>query len=268
MTFAKEPSSIKKIIEGNAVNSVLKNMRKSPVKSTSKTFVGEVVDNKGPDLLGKCRIRVAAVYPPEIPDDMLPWAVPLRSFAGSKMGNFVVPTVGSKVIVEFENDDIYSPKYSFKAADANHMSIAGIGDDYPDTMVLFETDNGEYFKINRKTNMSIYRHSTGVMIGIDHSGNVMLSTAPGDVGTVEMSIEGNLDIHSKANINLTADSHVNIAGSTVCVNAKHQMNVHGPGLVVEKNLSVQGELSGIHQHIGNLGVPTSPPIKPVVIKSE
>jgi len=262
------PPKLRDLIEGNALKSVLENMRKKPVMSSTGLFTGKVVDNKGPDLLGKCRIRVAAVYPPEIPDDMLPWAVPLRTFNGSKMGNFVVPTVGTEVVVEFENGDIYSPRYSFKTADANHISIAGIGDDYPDTMVFMETDDGFYVKHNRKTSMTIVRHSTGIMIGIDASGNIKIDTTAGDTGSVEMKIEGNLDIHSKANINLVADSHVYIEGSTVCLKAKSMVDVHGPGLVVEKNLSCQGQLSGIHAHIGNLGEPTGPPIVPVIISHE
>jgi hypothetical protein len=256
---------LKSIVEGNAMESMLANMRKPPIKSVSKSYSGTVVDNKGPDLLGKCRIRIKAVYPDEIPDDQLPWAVPLRSFVGSKMGDFIVPPVGATVMVEFENDSIYSPVYSMKTSDANSMSIAGIGDDYPDTMVMMETDNGDYVKINRKTKMMIVRHSTGIMIGIDHEGNIKIDTTPGDTGTIEMEIEGNLDIHSKANINLEADSHVHIKGSTVCVTAKSMVDVHGPGLVVDKNLQCNGQLSGVHTHLGNVGVPTGPPIAPVVI---
>jgi len=264
----KELPNLKDLIEGNSVKSVQDNMRKPPIRSAIKEFVGEVVDNKGPDLLGKCRIRVAAVYPPEIPDDKLPWAVPKQPYAGSKTGGFVVPTIGTKVIVEFENDDIYNPKYSFKAPDANSTSIAGKNDDYPDTEIWNETDDGTYVKYNRKTKLFILRHHTGIMIGIDNKGNIKIDTVAGDEGSIEMNLEGNLDIHSKANINLVADSHVFIEGSTVCLNSKAMVDVHGPGLVVEKNLHVAGQLDGIHTHVGNAGVPTGPPIAPVVITPE
>ena len=77
-------------------------------------FTGIVVDNKDPDKVGKCKIRVYGVYGDDIQDKDLPWAFPDFNFRGGLKGSFIVPPVDCIVNVYFERGEIYIPRYSNK----------------------------------------------------------------------------------------------------------------------------------------------------------
>lgn len=127
---------------------------------------GIVVNNNDPDKQGKCQIRVYGVFGDEVPDSDLPWALPDFSFVGSKVGSFVVPPNGAIVKVYFDQGDIYLPHYSTKAVVATKQPTQK-DVDYPNNMVLLETDQGDYVTLNRKTGKyKIYTRS-GAQIVLD-----------------------------------------------------------------------------------------------------
>ena len=75
-------------------------------------FLGIVEDNEDPLFLQRLKVRIVEVFGTEIPTDLLPWTVPVRSNgfgSGGGLSHFTVPLVGSKVLVEFHRGDIYSP---------------------------------------------------------------------------------------------------------------------------------------------------------------
>lgn len=136
-------------------------------------YVGKVVNNKDPNKHGRCRIRVFGVFDSTVPDGDLPWALPEQNFVGSNVGSFIVPPVGCIVRVRFDNDDIYTPVYTSKVIDKNNLPSQRF-EDYPDTMVFFETDDGEYFKVNRKKQTAEYHHASGTTIKINKLGEVSI----------------------------------------------------------------------------------------------
>jgi len=136
-------------------------------------YSGKVVDNNDPDRLGKCRIRVYSIYGNEIPDEDLPWALPDFNFVGSLVGSFVVPPVGAIVKVYFDKGDIYLPHYTTKAVDKNHMPTQK-DKDYPNNMVLLETDDGDYVTFNRKSKVIKIYHHTGSQVVINKEGESVL----------------------------------------------------------------------------------------------
>jgi hypothetical protein len=75
---------------------------------------GEVVDNKDPRRLCRARVKIPTILE-GIPDDCLPWAMPLFSSFDNivtgedRSGIGMVPRVGSKVLVQFLNGDVYCP---------------------------------------------------------------------------------------------------------------------------------------------------------------
>lgn len=179
-------------------------------------FTGKVIANNDPDKEGKCQIRVYGIFPNEIPDDDLPWATPDFSFIGGLKGSFVVPPIDSIVRVYFDNGDIYAPFYTTKAFNKNQLDFSGdITEDYPDTMVFFETDQGEFFKINRKTQMTTYKHSSGAILTIDKSGNINISTEAADVGNLTINIQGNTKMNIVGDTDIIAEGIVKIDGSQV-----------------------------------------------------
>ena len=151
-------------------------------------YTGRVVDNDDPNREGRCKIRVFGKYTEEIPDEDLPWATPDFNFIGSSMGSFVVPPNDALVKVYFDNDDFYNPRYTTKVFNRNSTKFsAGIDEDYPNTMVFYETDNGDYFKINRQTNEATFRHASGLLVNIDSRGNIELNTKNTEVGIIELN---------------------------------------------------------------------------------
>jgi len=140
---------------------------------TLDTYVGFVRDNNDPEKLGRCKIEVWSVYD-GVPVEDMPWAVPEFSFIGSTMGSFIVPPVGAIVNVYFNRGEIYLPVYTTKVLTKKLPKNKDI--DYPDTMIFFETDNGDSFEINRKKETAQYTHSSGTKITIAKDGSVKIDS--------------------------------------------------------------------------------------------
>ena len=160
--------------------------------SFKTTYSGKVVDNDDPEKIGRCKIRVFGIYGDDIVDDDLPWALPDFEFTGSTIGSFVVPPIDALVKIKFKDGNIYAPEYTTKVLDINNLPTDK-DEDYPHTMVLWETDEGEYLKINRKTNETTYHSASGVLLVYDTEGNVSLDTEEADVGDITLKDKhGNL----------------------------------------------------------------------------
>lgn len=174
---------------GEDLGAIIKKLTDSKKTVTLKDFhSGRVEDNDDPEQLGRCKIRVYGVHSDKIPTKDLPWVAPDFDFIGSALGSFIVPPVDVIVNVYFDKGDIYNPRYTTKVLDGNLPS--GIDEDYPDTMVFFETDQGEYFKVNRRTGKTTYRHSSGVIFTITQEGDISLDTDPAESGSIDINIKG------------------------------------------------------------------------------
>jgi len=149
----------------------------------NKFYVGKVVDNNDPERKYRCRIRVYGIYGDQIPDEDLPWAIGDMGFVGSNIGSVVIPPIDAIVRVRFENGDIYSPVYISKVFDNNNQSFE-VEENYPDKILFFETDNGDYFTIDRKTFETSYHTATGVLITVDAEGSVTVNTEDTEIGTI------------------------------------------------------------------------------------
>ena len=168
-------------------------------------FTGKVEDNADPDKLGRCKVRVSEVFNEKnIPTQDLPWAIPEQTFIGSTVGNFIIPPVGTYVRVYFDNDEMYSPAYTTKALNREQLPST-IEEDYPNTMVLFETDNGDYFVINRKTLETEFKHASGMSMNIDTEGNVTLDLTGADAGALTLSIKGDVALTTDGDVSVQAD---------------------------------------------------------------
>jgi hypothetical protein len=177
---AKDLDNVRDIISKD-VNETLKDyLHSKRIDQYVGNFQGKVVNNNDPDKMGKCQIRVYGIFEKSIPDKELPWAIPDEEFIGSTVGSFITPPVGALVNVYFDRGDIYLPHYTTKVVVKNKMpNKANYKENYPDTMVFFETDDGEFFKINRKTKTTTYTHSSGTMIKIMKNGDVEIKVKDG-----------------------------------------------------------------------------------------
>lgn len=186
----------KKVFE-KEITETLKEFIKQDHQPKVHWFTGTIEDNVDPKKNGRCRIRVYGVFSDlNIPTDALPWAKKDESFVGSSVGSFVVPPIGTIVKVYFENDDVYNPIYTTKALVTSTLSSER-DEDYPNSMVLFETDAGEFFKINRTTNESVYRHASGTLIKINEEGDISIDNSGTSSGKVNFISKGDISLVSE-----------------------------------------------------------------------
>lgn len=123
-----------------------------------KIYVGVVVDNndlrKFSKPLGRVKFRLPLLFD-GIPDELLPWAVPrpARLKGGMNNGSFSVPTVGKKILIEFQSHDFYNPFYSsYPFAHDSFLEILVKQDEdrkeYPKKHLIYSFDNGNYLYLN------------------------------------------------------------------------------------------------------------------------
>lgn len=155
---------------------------------------GTVVDNNDPGKQGRCKIRVRQVFD-GLPDSDLPWAMPDQNFVGSLVGNFIVPENGALVNVYFRDDDLNFPHYTTKVLDRNNLSSLK-DEDYPHMFILYETDNGDYLKINKKTNEFIIRSASGTIVTINKDGNMDIDTTNSLRGTIDITARGQFTMNA------------------------------------------------------------------------
>ena len=195
---------------GADLNDLLKEaVSRKSAPENSKYHPGKVVDNADPLKKGRCRIRVFGVYEDSIPDDEIPWAIPDGNFVGSSAGSFIVPPKDAVVNVYFDNDDMYSPKYTTKVMQKPISSMASnpLGD-YPNTMVFFETDEGDYFKLNRKSGEFVFAHRSGASISISRSGHIVVENSNTESGGMDFVSKGKLRLQSEEDIVLNPKGNI------------------------------------------------------------
>lgn len=180
---------------------------KSRTQEDSPIKMGRVVDNKDPQKLGRCKVMVFHAFE-ELSESDLPWAMP--EYAAG-LGSFIVPEIDSLVCVYFRNNEPSNPVYSKQFLNLNRLSPER-DEDYPNTMVLFETSVGEYLKINKKTNETVYRHASGTILTFDKSGNMTLDTTNASTGNVKLDVRGSIDIDAVGTVTLNAPVIITPAG--------------------------------------------------------
>ena len=184
-------------------------------------FTGKVEDVNDPDKQGRCKVRVYNVFEPEIPTVDLPWAKPDQGFIGSKVGSFIVPPKDTLVKVYFDNGDMYSPFYTTKAFNIKSANLSSIpSSDYPNIMVMFETDEGESYTINRATRESVFTHASGLTIKFGSDGNVEMASNEAGTGNLTIKMKGDINLISESgNISLAADSGKILLGGDAATQA-------------------------------------------------
>ena len=85
-----------------------KELEKDNIRETH--WLGEVVDNADPSLLGRCRVKVYGKFD-LLENESIPWATPMNR---DNAGAHSIPRVGDIVAVRFDNGNIYHPEYWFQ----------------------------------------------------------------------------------------------------------------------------------------------------------
>lgn len=201
--------------ESNVIDSLL-NKIDEEVKPIEGSWVGKVADNKDPDRIGRCKIRIQGYYE-GIDDENLPWALPSPSFLGSYRGSFVVPQVGTLVNGHFDQGDENVPVYDGLAIhEANSNSLSDKDNDYPNTMVLFETDENDSFSVNRKSGEISIKHRSGTLITLDKNGNLSIDLDNISTGgNLNISTKGDVTVNCGGDADIIAEGNATLDASTV-----------------------------------------------------
>lgn len=181
------------------------------VMKYDQRYNGVVEDNNDPERIGRCRIRVMGLYD-GIETQMLPWALPDFSHVGIK-GSFVVPELGSVVNVYYDDSDIYQPRYFSKTLDLKQLNFeADKNEDYPNSMIFWETEKGDYSKFNRTKGEYTLKTHNGVFVKVFESGIIEISNDSTDVGDMTLNLRGNFNITNPfGNINIFTNNF-NLSG--------------------------------------------------------
>jgi hypothetical protein len=190
-------TNIRKKILNKDCRHLLDDLINSEIEDTVEdVYIGYVVNNKDPIRKGRVKVRSYNLFSSAISDDDIPWAIPNFSYLGSKKGSFIVPPVNALVKIYFDRRDIYCPIYEVKGFNQNEQPD-GILENYPDTMILYNTDNGEYFSVNRATNETKLKLAGTIAIGtsqaelldlIDQTLTALISSVvPTSIGPQQLS---------------------------------------------------------------------------------
>lgn len=124
-----------------------------------QTYEAEVVNNNDPRKLGRIRARIKGIFD-GIPDDHLPWAVPMYHHADGaynpggdatdRAGSFMVPKNKHKVGLRFPDADPHRCVWGPYTVD-EQVALPEREKNYPDRAVL-KFSNGMYIIIDTKTN--------------------------------------------------------------------------------------------------------------------
>lgn len=178
----------------------------------SNRWTGYVIDNLDPTFRGRVKILIIGKYD-NIPEASLPWAIPDISYLGSKAGNFIVPETGTVVRGYFDHGDIQKPVFDSVAYSEDVIQNAQVGvrnpAEYPDKMILIQTDMGESMTLNRRTGETKFIHRSGTTISISPLGAVTI-TAGGTSKPADITLESELAV----NINAKSTGQINIHSET------------------------------------------------------
>lgn len=186
----------------------------------NNNFIGKVVVNEDPDMVGRCKVRVLGLMD-ELEDNLLPWFSPMNistfsSDAGG--GNFSVPKKGSWVRVRFAGGDIYSGEYtSLQNIDPGIFqgNPSLDKDDYLGTHVLlYDRDQELMIVFQPHSGFTIFYRESKINIA---ASNAITISQPNNNSIITLNND-TINITSKSEINVTGKSAVNVTGNVINLN--------------------------------------------------
>jgi hypothetical protein len=227
-------------------------------------WLGEVMDVADPLFLGRAKVKVFGKFD-QIPTEDLPWAYPGNNMTGgsdSGGGFFSVPKVGSIVSIRFDQGNLYHPEYYFIQKISNEVK-AEIESSYENAhIIVYDTVTAGSLKIFFTEAKGLMFDYQETQINIKPDKSVLIQTASGD-SKIEILDDGTLNVTHKNDINITTDKAVNVKAKEVIIDHASTIEL-GKGATEKLVLGNKFmSLFNSHTHTGNLGAPTSPPIKPM-----
>ena len=189
-------------------------------------YQGTVVDNNDPLKLGRVRVRVSQFMPDGIINSShCPWAVMRRTGWGgsAELSSFAIPNVNSKVLVQFNGGDIYSPVYETNPVDSS-SKLTDMDTHYPSRFGWKDPD-GSSLVTDLVDHTLDYVHRSGFEFHIRQDGNVDILMPQDKVesitrdetknigGSLTESVEKDVTQTVTGNISIDATGNITIDGT-------------------------------------------------------
>lgn len=174
--------NVNRIENGNLTKQTRENYKSNYTEEASPNafYIGIVTNTNDVYKIGRVQVRVPALHGTNtnqniyISDSSLPWARPaILNGAGNDMGQFIVPTKGSVVVVSFEYNDFSKPLYF---GGIPTLGSTNSPKNYNDNDYIFGGNNLEITTNDRikdlKTNSAqqvVYKSLKGATIIIDET---------------------------------------------------------------------------------------------------
>ena len=205
-------------LKNEMLNTVISDLAKKVIdladsqKKDNDYVIGKVVNNNDSKKKFRVQVRVTG-YHDSLSDDDLPWAIQDQQFHG--VGSVNIPEEGSFIKVLFDNDDPLLPVYQGQIVKSDDSFDSNPDEDYPDTVVLFETTKGDYCKINKKTNTFIFRHSSGLLLSIDADGNLEVESTLTESGNITVNTGGSVSVNCGGDAEVISTGNTTLQSATL-----------------------------------------------------
>ena len=227
-------------------------------------WLGKVVDIADPNKDGRVRVKVFGKFD-KLENDMIPWAQAgnmMTAGSASGSGFHSVPKLDSVVGVTFDNGNIHEPSYfNFQhLSDDLKSEIEGSYENAHSLIYDTVTEGGvKVFFTEEKGLMLDYQE---VQFNIKNDKSVFITNPNGD--TVELKNDGNLTIKVKKDVKIECENAKVTAKKSIHLDCSKNASIK-LGSNVTDQIILGNKFQTYfnkHQHLGNMGAPTGPPIKP------
>ena len=175
--------------------------------------IGQVVDNKDPDKLGRVKTRIYPEFD-TLEEDSLPWVEPMNEddicipSDSTGVGSFRIPEIDSFIIVEIDStwqEFHYSGLTPNRKRTDIHTNIAdklseyidGVGVEYPQPLYLLRTKDGAIAYHNTDTGELGIVNKNGVYLRYDSDGNFEMGSKDGS--KIKLGTDGSLNFSGHTN---------------------------------------------------------------------
>ena len=221
-------------------------------KKEAQEYDGFVEDNNDPKKLGRIKVRTELYEDVEL--DALPWCYPTPSFFLGNSKNsicFSVPEIGSQVKVYYPTKDKTVPFY--KGMEFNQKNKCTFFDiDYPNSYG-FKDSRGNFYIVDKATDITQYQHSSGTNIKIESDGTYTITTPDGSY--IQSDCNGNMRMcGTTLTVNMTESIKMNapeitttgletntVCGAVVNVNGTDVLKEYAPAIELNADTVVQNK---------------------------
>lgn len=228
----------------------------------TSNWLGEVVDVSDPNFDGRIKVKVFGKFD-KLEDNFIPWARAQNRVSGgssSGSGFHSTPKVGSIVGVKFDNGNVYEPEWYMiqHISDELKEEIQGSYENAHSIIYDTLTEGGlKVFFTEEKGLMFDYKET---QINIKPDNSILIQNPNGD--SVELTNEGACTVNVSDKIDVTCiDATIKASGTAWIDSPQIELGKTAIEHVI-KGETFQA-LFNSHIHIGNVGIPTSPPVVPL-----